>query len=410
MLLFWRIQYLDTRDRQFKDRVLWLETNTLDPVTKIALEATHELKDVVGHSRRMLRYRHLFHEKRYSEDELSDLYARHDKMESVHIHNYSEDENGKELTSKEVAVALTGYPDAVMVPASAKQHDIDYIRVDKHPIPIDQISLSQKQLNVLGYFVRDMREMLASAFYKDGHGSLVSSGGNDPVLQTAVTDEEIRSFISIFRRLYMKREPANFLKAVAAFGEVIQGYPLASWVKGIAEWYKKELSEKPDFVPMIGHERWSFSRKRLIDVYLYTQYAHQPDEKGIRQFRECLDSVGGKQPLLTWLFLRALWGCALHMRNAGVVITDFYDRYCQYHEVSADIIESVYSDNPGIGTTEKKEARQARILREKAEELAMELWKKSDRPEGGPTQFFNEARTQLNMAMTAKSGAGEEAF
>ena len=118
-------------------------------------------------------------------------------------------------------------------------------------------------------------------------------------------------------------------------------------VQGIAEDYEKELNEKPDFVPFIGRGRWSFSRKRLIDVYLYTQYAHQPDERRTRQFQECLVSVDSKRPLLTWIFLTALWECALHIRNAGVVIAEFYDRYCQCHKVSADILASVYSDSPG---------------------------------------------------------------
>jgi hypothetical protein len=30
MLLFSRIRYLDTRDKQFRDRDVWLETNDLD--------------------------------------------------------------------------------------------------------------------------------------------------------------------------------------------------------------------------------------------------------------------------------------------------------------------------------------------------------------------------------------------
>ena len=39
MLLFWRIKYLDSRDRQFKDRDLTLDTTTLDAVDRAAIEA-----------------------------------------------------------------------------------------------------------------------------------------------------------------------------------------------------------------------------------------------------------------------------------------------------------------------------------------------------------------------------------
>ena len=55
--------------------------------------------------------------------------------------------------------------------AELKQHDIDYIRADKHPMPIDQIRVAQEQLSVLGYFSRDLRA-LSSAFYREGAGTL----------------------------------------------------------------------------------------------------------------------------------------------------------------------------------------------------------------------------------------------
>lgn len=408
MLLFWRIRYLDRQDKQFKDRDLWLETGSLDCVAKTAVEAIHDLKDL-GHGREMLRYRHLFHEQQHSEAELNDLRIRHGGMSTVFIHDYFEDESGKELSSRQMAEILTGSPMAFMLPAGAKQYDIDYILADKRPIPLDQVSLSNEQLGVLGYFSRDLREILASAFFKDGPGTLTSSGGSNPTVQTAVTDEEIRSFVTIFRRLYMANEPANFVKAVTLFGELASPYPLGNWVKGVAAEYKRQLNEKPDFIPMVGREQWAFSRKLLIDVFLYTQYAHQPNEKRSRQYQECLTSVGNQADLLFWLFLTEMWHCALHIRNAGVIIANFYDRYCTCHQISPEVLTSIGTAHPSIGTLEKRKARQARILREKAEELAMELWKQGGRPEGGPAQFFTEARNQLSAALNDNGGMREEA-
>lgn len=401
MLLFWRIRYLDRQDKQFKDRDLWLETDSLDSAIKKAVEAVQDLRDL-GNGREMLRYRHLFHEQQYSETELNDLFVRHGGMSAVFIHDYFEDESGKELSNKQMAEILTGSPTAIMLPAGAKQHDIDYILADKRPIPVDEVSLSNKQLEVLGYFTRDLREMLASAFFKDGPGTLTSSGGATPIIETAVTDEEIRSFVTIFRRLYMASEPGNFVKAVTLFGELTSQYPLGNWVKGVAGEYERELNGKPDFIPMVGRENWAFSRKRLIDVYLYTQYAHQPDARRARQYAECLASVDKRSGLLFWLFLTEMWHCALHIGNAGVIIANFYDRYCEHHGISPTVLKSVSGEHPTIGTLEKKDARRARVFREKTEELAMELWKQKGRPEGGPTQFFTEARKQLSAALNGE--------
>lgn len=405
MLLFWKIRYFDTKDKQFKDRNLWLDTDVLDSVTKSAVEASHELKDLDG-SREMLRYRHLFEERNHTEHELRNLCDRHGGMSTVFIYNYFEDETGHQLTSKQMAFSLTGDPGAILLPPGAKQYDIDYIQGDQRPICIDQVGLSDDQLNVLGYFARDLRELLASAFYKDGPGTITAPGrcGNW-ILETAVNDEEIRSFVTIFRRLHMAKEPANFLKAVAAFRQAIQGYSLAKWVEGIAGEYQKELDQKPDCVPMTSWENLSFSRKRLIDVFLYTQYLHQPNDCRTRQFQECLNSVGGNRPLLTWLFLTEVWKCALQMGNAGTIMAEFYDRYCQCHNITTDVLASVRSGLPGLGPLEKREAREARVLTEKSEELAQAIWENSGRPEGGHTQFMKRALEQL-MAATGRTSGG----
>ena len=402
MLLFWRIRYLDTRDKQFKDRDLWLETNELELPARATVELCYRLQDSGGR-REMLRYRSLFRESKHAEADLNELVQRHGGMGSVFLHDYFEDEDGKELSSKRMAVILTGRPDAVMFPAGARQHDIDYALADKRPVPIDEISLNDEELSVLGYFARDLREMLASAFFKEGPGTLTSSDGSSPSLHTSTTDEEIRSFVTTFRRLYMKGEPAGFVKAVSVFAGVTQGYPLGQWVNGVAGEYEAALEKQPDFVPLVGRKNWPFSRKRLIDVFLYTQYAHQPDSQRARQFQECLAAVGNRRPLLTWLFLTELWACSLHMRNAGVIVADFYDRYREHHNLSVNVLAPVASDNPGIGTLEKKQDREERLFDEAVEKLGGDLWKEHGSPEGGPSQFAQQARRQLTACMD-KSG------
>jgi hypothetical protein len=408
MLLNWHVRYLDTRDKQFKGRNLWLETDALDPAAKAAVEATHELKDT-GRGREMLRFRHLFRGDDPTSGNRSALCDLQGRMSYFNIPDYFEDETGKELTHQQMAVALSGSPHAVLIPPGARQHDIDYMLAPRPSILIDQVTLSQVQLNILGYFARDLRELLASAFYKDGPGTLTGLGGKGSwVLKTAVTDEEIRSSVMIFRLLYMENERANFVKAVAVFHQALLSHPLARWVKGIAGEYEKELEEEPDCIPLVALGRLSFSRKRLIDVFLYTRYAHQPlgkNEQRAKQFQDCLAAVGGNQDVLTMLFLTEVWRCALHYRSAGIVIADFYDRYCRFHKVAGGVLASLRSDHPGLGTLEKQEAREARIFREKAVELAKAIWEREGRPDGGYTQFLNPAIEQLQAAMGRTSGS-----
>ncbi len=270
---------------------------------------------------------------------------------------------------------------------------------------MQQISLSQEQLNILGYFTRDLRELLSTALYKDGPGSLSGPWSDGRLhLKTAVSDEEIRSFVTIFRRLYMEKEPANFGKAVAVLATALFGHPVAKWVQAVATEYDKSLEQPPDSVPMVGPQKLPFSRKRLIDVFLYTQYAHQPDDRRSRQFNECLSAVGGNRSSLMWLFLTEIWKCAIEFRNAGAVIADFNDRYRQCHRPNSEVLASVRTHHPGLGALEKKEAQEARILREKAEELAVTLWERAGRPEGGYTAFTKAALDQLKTATGRRDG------
>jgi hypothetical protein len=195
----------------------------------------------------------------------------------------------------------------------------------------------------------------------------------------------------------MEKEPANFVKAVEVFEKSTRGYPLSKWVRGIADDYKMELTLKPNFVPL--RKDFPFNRKRLIDVFLYTQYAHQPDVNRSYQFQECLLAVDNKKPLLTWLFFTEIWACSLKIRNAGVIVADFYDRYCKYYKISSDVLTSIFNDNPGIGMLEKKEARKARLFQKKVEELSVKIWITNGRPIGGPMKYVNQAREQLKAAI-----------
>lgn len=390
MLLFWRIRYLDSRDRQFKDRDLWLNTDHLDPVTKAAIEATYALGD--SSRRAILRYRNHFQEER-------PVAASLDFGGCFCLPDYFEDEAGQELSLKRMAVILTGNPEAIFFPSGAKPHDIEFWMAEKPAIDLDRMTLTPQQLNILGYFTRDLRELLSTALYKDGPGSLTGPGSGERwFLKTAISDEEIRSFVTIFRRLYMEKEPANFNNAAAVFTEALAGHPVAKWLLAAKAEYDSELEQAPDSVPLFRSQALPFTRKRLIDVYLYTQYAHQPDDRRTRQFNECLAAVGGNKSALTWLFLTEVWKSAIALHNAGQYIAELYERYRHSHQDTPGVLASLRTDHPGLGALEKKADQEARVLREKAEELAIALWERAGRPAVGPTAWVKQALEQLVAA------------
>jgi hypothetical protein len=400
MMLMWKIRFLDQTDREFKDRCLYLDTNTLDAVTRAAVEFVAHNKTSKT-EQGIFKFRHLFIEDKSGNGPPGNT-AEWGSCRSVGPSEYFEDETGKEITGDEMAQIWTANPTARLIPSGAKQHDIELMFSERKPIPVAEISLSAEDIRLLGYFGRDLHEMQTAAFMKDRpatikwSGSIEFSPNSTPILETSATDEEIRSFVTIFRRLYMEKEPANFQKAVAVFGKALGDHPYAKWASGVAQSLQNQLravAETPAFMRQLGSI--TFTTKRLIDVFLYTQYAHQPAEARQRQFGECLAQVSGNRAVLTWMFLTEIWKSSLQIGNAGKFITWWFKLYCDHHVVSPDVLSSLRDDHAGLGAAEKEVDRRARLLGEKIEQVAMDLWNQARRPDGGPSQFLRTAREEL---------------
>jgi len=187
------------------------------------------------------------------------------------VSDYFEDEAGRELTPDQTAQILTGNPTARMLPPGAKRHDIDFMLAEHTPIPLAEVSLTPDEIRLLGYFVRDLEEMVSSAFMQEGPGTFTSSGAI-PKVTTAATDDEIRSFVTIFRRLYMTghNDPASFVKIMPIFVKAVGDHPFCKWIAGMAEEYQNRLNTVPEDVRLFAQTgTCKFSTKRLIDVFLY---------------------------------------------------------------------------------------------------------------------------------------------
>ena len=66
------------------------------------------------------------------------------------------------------------------------------------------------------------------------------------------------------------------------FTAVLARHPAGKWVRDGAADVAALLSRPPHVAPFVGPAKPVFTVKRLIDVFLYTQYAHQPDDAAAR--------------------------------------------------------------------------------------------------------------------------------
>lgn len=157
MLLVWKVRYIDSRDSQLKNRNLWLDTKTLDPVKKAAVEMCCEA-DRSGNRRSMLRYRSLFQEEKGA-DQLNELMKRSDNVSMFCVFDYFEDDNSKELTRNQVAVIQTGNPNTIVFPPGAKRHDIEFELAPQTEVDLNQTQIPEVDLKAMEHFSRDFREM-----------------------------------------------------------------------------------------------------------------------------------------------------------------------------------------------------------------------------------------------------------
>jgi hypothetical protein len=399
MLILWKVHWLDGKSRCAHERILSLDTETLEPAVKAAVELVIEsCKDETD--KRIIKFRHLFHDKQNSE--ASDP-PKPISFKTFCIPYYFEDETGDELSMKEAGQALSGDSNSILLPSGMKEHDVEYMFAEKKQFP--KVSLSNDDFRSFSSFVRDLQELNDTALMKNGAGSLTGvSRGPSIELQemnyeSSLSHEEVRSAIMVFRRLYMPSEPGTFLKVADAFNRISQNHPVGKWVLGTATELHTTLKSAPFSAGALRAKTITFSTKRLIDVFLNTQYAHQPDKQGRNQYKRCVEQVEGRHDILLWMFLSevAMFG---RMVNAfGKNISGWFHNHCDTNALDPNFVVSVGHNHSGFQKLEKPENRKKRVQQEKEAELANALWKAAGEPSGGPTQFSEEAQAQLQQAM-----------
>jgi hypothetical protein len=393
MLLIWNIRYLDTADREFKSRWLILDTESLDVAQKAAVELARSGTGTEG-NRQILKHRHLFRE--CSSSDWEEAWPKYKgRVSNFSVTDYFEDEGGSELTPNRMAVTITGNPNAKAFPGNMPRHYVEYACGPSIPIPLHSLSISAESLKVLELFSRDLNEMIASAYYRNLGRTLTISAGAVPRLQTQATEDELRSFMTIFRRLYMSKEPANFLKTCRTYTELLSSHPISNLVTGIAKDYENKLNSTPSPFSRVGD--YQPNGKRIIDVFLYTRFAHQPNDERTKQYEKCLQATGGSKEVLMMLFLTVLNECSDYIYNAGIVIRDLYTRYCDLHKVNTQA-KAFGDDFSGLGQLEKDSDKRARLRSERIREIAMQMWQDTGQPIGGHDQFIVAAEKQLSAA------------
>jgi len=388
MVIFWKIRCFHMLKKCYFDRHLRLHTNSLDTATKYRIEYCMDNRST--RNRNILDFRHLFE----TEEEPSSIgEEERDTIEVFSIPEYFEDENSNRITSTDIARIATGNDKMVAFSGQYKAHDIRYILAKEPPLSakdLDGISLSQDAIDTLSYYVRDATELSDSALITKPP-SLVSKGCEVRVETIAV--EHIRSFVMVFRRLYMTGEKGCYIKACKVFCSNFPNKRSADWIEADKQEYEEFLNQNAGILER-SKPNYSFSNKRLVDVFLYTRFAHQPQPSRISQYEKCLAEVG-ELARLEWMFYSVTHSISCYYLNAARMIRGVLATYLEHTGQLASVDVSPFANVDGRGTQQTREEENQSRLGVFAIQMGEELWKEAGSPEGERENYIERSQETL---------------
>jgi len=390
--VLWKIERFNRSTKERSEKWLRLDTATLDAVLRHKVEWCLERHSIF--SRDILRYRCLFQHAIESVQESWEADGSHDRWRLIAVHDYAEDDEDKEISFTEIARIVTGEPDILLVPPGMRPHDMQLHYLASNtplpPNPLDHIHLTQQEIDTLAYYLRDATELKEEHFFRNPPS--LHAQGNQQWLET-IPVENIRSFVIVFRKMYMDGEPGNYVKACDVYVRHFLNKRVTDWVSAERRLYEDFLSKQASFFPGMNPP-YSFTNKCLIDAFLYTKFIHQPQERRIRQFHGFLQEVGNADRL-EFACYNAMLELGRYYSRLQWVLSSELPAYLNHTGARPSFDSPPFVNAGGRGSRLTKEELEAKQLHERAERLGYELWTKEGKPEGDLPAYVARAESLL---------------
>ena len=387
MRIDWKVRCFNRKAKVYFDRYLFLDTDSLDAVTRNRVELCIEQKR--SHEREILKYRHLFQEcQPPGTDSKFRLLS-----ERVSISDYFEDEEGQEISLTQIVRIREGNDNIVAFPSHYRPHDIDLSMSNNSPLPEDpqnHVNLIQEEIDSLAYFVKDVEELKGNAFYSTPP-TLTSVGGVYSI--STISVEHIVAYMTIFRRLYMQGERGNYNNACTIYARRFLNNRLTAWITAERRLYNKHLAAKTKMKVVVGGER-SVTNKILINTMLTVRFAHQPKDDLRQQYETCLKEAGDEDRL-EFMFFHIVDEAARYYSRAYGFISNELEWYLRVTGRTPTFDFSPYCNQMGRGDQPTAEQLRMQRLQKQAQKLGRELWEEAGCPEGQLERFVIEAEDKL---------------
>jgi hypothetical protein len=201
-------------------------------------------------------------------------------------------------------------------------------------------TLTQDEIDALGFFLRDITEIRASRFCQHNAFSLNSH----PERLETIPAEFIKAFFVVFRRMYMAQEKGNFVTACDIVAPKVNTL-IGDIIRHHRDEYQTNLNSTPRNVLPFVAGTVSFTTKELIDAFLYTKIAHQPQPRSIARWKTFVAQVG-TEVRLEFLLYMSVMTLLCHIVNAAGWIEQYRNAYEQLYGFHPTFPDAGFIDNP----------------------------------------------------------------
>lgn len=394
MLIYWHIRYFCDKEQRMKDRILFLDTDTMPADIAHAFMFRVEAENLLK-SYDLIKFKRYFIEvasKNYHIESQIDYFSS--LTHTSGPYEYFEAQNGEVLSKHEVLRLLHKKPIASRFPEYFNR----YLESDKNA----DAEFDQETLRQLAIFSQNYKKMIKSPLQLP----ILNQQWPFYSLHFQTPEAEVEAFVQTFRKLYLTDKQAK-----GSFGDVcdeLQRYPdcslsiLSEDAKAYFETLKNTdirfiaKENLPDFgcsdiYKLLKNYPKTITVHDFVQLFFNTKFMHNPNPKREVLMQSLITFLGRKdaEDILSYIFFSILFCFQILFKNVGQAFNDILLLH-----------NNPQKTNPiGLIGYDSHSIRKKAVFEKMKRSLAQKLWIQDARPEQGAYSYEDKAKKQILLAL-----------
>ncbi len=394
MLIYWHIRYFCDKEQRMKDRILFLDTDTMPADIAHAFMFRVEAENLLK-SYDLIKFKRYFVEvasKNYHIESQIDYFSS--LTHTSGPYEYFEAQNGDVLRKHEVLRLLHKKP----APNNFPEYVNRYLESDKNA----DAEFDQETLRQLAIFSQNYKKMIKSPLQLP----ILNQQWPFYSLHFQTPEAEVEAFVQTFRKLYLSDKQAK-----GSFGDVcdeLQRYPdcslsiLSEDAKAYFETLKNTdirfiaKETRPDFVcsdiyKLLKNYPETITVHDFLQLFFNTKFMHNPNPKREVLMQSLITFLGRKdaEDILSYIFFSILFCFQILFKNVG----QSFNGVLLLHD-------NPQKANPiGLTGCDSHSIRKKAVFEKMKRSLAQKLWIQDERPPQGLYYYEDTAEEQIKIAL-----------